>query len=368
MTTPRLNRLAYILQSAGLDALVLNPGPSLTYLTGLQFHLMERPTMAFFAPSGAITLVMAELEALKAQGLPFSPQVFKYNDDPSTWVGVYEQAVKAAGLDGKTIGLEPSRLRVLELRLFESTAPHARFISAQDSLSALRMQKDASEVAAMRHAVKIAQKGLQAILPIVKPGVTERELASELVLQILRAGSDPEFPFNPIVASGANSANPHAVPTDRKLVSGDMLVFDWGAAVDGYFSDLTRTYAVGSLEKEMSAIANLVLNANAAGRAAAKPGTAAGAVDQAARAEIERGGYGAYFTHRTGHGIGMEAHEEPYIFGANKMVLAEGMTFTVEPGIYLPGRGGVRIEDNLVITADGAESLSDMPRQVTVLG
>jgi Xaa-Pro dipeptidase len=193
-------------------------------------------------------------------------------------------------------------------------------------------------------------------------------LASELVLQLLRAGSDSEFPFSPIVAGGPNSANPHAVPTDRKLVAGDMLVVDWGATVDGYFSDLTRTFAVSKIEKEMAVIAGLVLNANAAGRAAARPGITAGSVDQAARAEIERGGYGAQFTHRTGHGLGMEGHEEPYIFGENKLILAEGMTFTIEPGIYLRGRGGVRIEDNMVITADGAESLSDMPRPVAVLG
>jgi Xaa-Pro dipeptidase len=175
------------------------------------------------------------------------------------------------------------------------------------------------------------------------------------------------LPFFPIVSGGPNGANPHALPSERKLQAGDLLVVDWGAAVGGYISDLTRTFAVGEVEAEYRKIHRIVLEANAAGRQAGRAGAPCAAVDQAARDVIRRAGYGEYFTHRTGHGIGMEAHEEPYLRGDNVQLLEPGMVYTVEPGIYLPGRNGVRIEDNVLITAGGVECLSDMPRELRVL-
>ena len=198
--------------------------------------------------------------------------------------------------------------------------------------------------------------------------MTEKELASELVVQLLRHGSDSEMPFAPIVSGGPNSANPHASPTDRKLQIGDLLVVDWGATYEGYISDLTRTFAVGEVDVEYRKIHHVVQEANAAGRAAAKPGVPCADVDKAARGVIEKAGYAMYFTHRTGHGIGMEGHEEPYMRGDNMQLLEPGMAFTVEPGIYWPGRNGVRIEDNVVITETGADVLSDMPREICVVG
>jgi Xaa-Pro dipeptidase len=220
------------------------------------------------------------------------------------------------------------------------------------------------ELAAMRKAVEIAQRGLQATIPSIRRGVSEQELASELTLQLLRAGSNPEFPFTPIVSTGPNSANPHASPSSKALSEGDLLVIDWGATWEDYISDLTRTFGIGNLDAEFIKIAEIVKESNAAGLAAARPGVTAGSIDRAARTVIENAGYGHYFTHRTGHGVGMEGHEPPYIRGDNPLVLEPGMTFTIEPGIYLPGKGGVRIEDNVVITHDGAESLSDLPRDL----
>ena len=147
-----------------------------------------------------------------------------------------------------------------------------------------------------------------------------------------------------------------------------MLVVDWGATYDGYISDLTRTFAVGEVSAEFQNIHKIVQDSNAAGRAAAKPGVPCANVDIAARDVIEKAGYGKYFTHRTGHGIGMEAHEAPYMRGDNMQLLEPGMAFTVEPGIYLTGQNGVRIEDNMIVTENGAESLSDMPREIRVVG
>ncbi len=368
MSNLRLDNLSSALRASGLDALALNAGPSLTYLTGLHFHLSERPVVAFFTPEGPPAIVLPELEGLKLEGLPFEIDAFPYGEDPAGWEAVFRRAASARGLDGRGVGVEPRAMRLLEFRHVQGAAPEADFPDASQLVSGLRVHKDPDEVAAMRKAVRIAQDALEAVLPQAKIGMTEQELAGELVVQLLRHGSQPELPFQPIVSSGPDGANPHAVPSGRRLQSGDLLVVDWGAAVDGYISDLTRTFAVGKVDEEYEKIHRLVQAANAAGRAAARPGAPCADVDRAARGVIEKAGYGEFFIHRTGHGIGLEAHEEPYMRGDNEAPLEPGMAFTVEPGIYLPGRNGVRVEDNLVITAAGAECLSDMPRELRVIG
>lgn len=368
MTQPRFDQLNASLRTSGLDAVILNPGPTLTHLSGLHFHLMERPVVLLFARDQTPAIVLPELELQKVASLPYDLQVFAYTENPSEWGKVFRRAAQALGLDGKRIGVEPRQLRLLEFRYVKEGAPEADYPDASDVLSALRLRKDQAEVDAMRRAVKIAQDALEATIPSIKIGMTEKELSSELIMQLLKCGSEPEMPFAPIVSGGPNAANPHASPSERKLQAGDLLVVDWGAAYDGYISDLTRTFAVGEVDEEYKKIHQIVQNANAAGRAAGKPGVPCAAVDKAARDVIEAAGYGVYFTHRTGHGIGMEGHEEPYMRGDNMQLLEVGMAFTVEPGIYLPNRNGVRIEDNVVITETGADVLSDMSREIRVVG
>jgi Xaa-Pro dipeptidase len=368
MTQTRLDKLNASLRTSDLDAVILNPGPTLKYLTGLGFHLMERPVVLFFAKDREPAIVLPELELQKVASLPYKLQAFSYPENPSEWDAAFRKAVQTLGLDGKRIGVEPRNLRLLEFGYVKDGAPEADFPDASVVLAGLRLRKEQAEVEAMRRAVRIAQTALEATLPLIKIGMTEKELSSELVTQLLKHGSEPEMPFSPIVSGGPNSANPHASPTKRKLQAGDLLVIDWGATYDGYISDLTRTFAVGEVDEEYRKIHGIVQDANAAGRAAAKPGVPCADVDHAAREVIEKSGYGKYFTHRTGHGIGMEGHEEPYMRGDNMQILEPGMAFTVEPGIYLPGRNGVRIEDNVVVTESDAESLSDMPREIRVVG
>ncbi|MBE0699795.1 MAG: aminopeptidase P family protein [Anaerolineaceae bacterium] len=367
MHNERFERLYPAIQAAGLDGIALNPGSSLTYLTGLNFHLMERPTVLLVVPGKTPVLVMPELEIAKARSAPVTLQSFTFGDNPARWVEAFKQAADTLDLAGKKVGVEPTRMRFLELQFLQDALPGARFVSAETVFNNLRMHKDGQEIAAMRQAVRIAQEALLATLPMIKPGITEHQVASELTIQLLRAGTDPELPFPPIVSGGPHSADPHASPSDRPLQKGDLLVIDWGATYKGYISDLTRTFAIGEVEPEFRHIAELVRMANQNGRDASRPGIPAGQVDAAAREVIEDGGYGKFFFHRVGHGIGMEAHEPPYMFGDNALILAPGMAFTVEPGIYLPGRGGVRIEDNLVITKNGAETLSDLPRELITL-
>jgi Xaa-Pro dipeptidase len=363
----RQRELAEIAREDGIHATVLNPGPSLVYFTGLHFHLMERPVVVIVCPDKPLVIVLPELEARKLDALRYDYLPFTYGENPAEWADAFMQAVGATESAAGKLGIEPRSLRVLEYNYLEEAAPDAYFTSAARAISKLRVQKSPAEITAMRAAVDVAQRALKACLSQIRLGMTEKALSAELVMQLLRAGTDTPLPFSPIVAFGPNSANPHAIPTDRTLSLGDMILVDWGASVDGYVSDITRVFVAGEAELELSRIARIVEDANRAAREAAGPGVPARVIDQAARETIAKGGYGEYFTHRTGHGLGMEGHEEPYIRADNLEPLKPGMTFTIEPGIYQGGRGGVRIEDDMVITGSGAESMTTLPRGLSSL-
>ncbi len=368
MYLARQQRLARIIRDMDIDALALNAGPSLSYLTGLHFHLMERPVLLLLVPGREILFILPELEQQKLAAIDYPVTACAYPENPADWPGTFRRAGDIMELAGKRVGYEPQQLRLLEYNYLKYAGESISFTDAANSLAKLRCVKDAAEIRKMRKAVHIAQDALKATLALATIGMSEKELANELVMQLLKHGSDPALPFSPIVSSGPNGANPHAGPTDRQLGPGELLIIDWGASWQGYASDLTRTFAIGTIDKEYEQIHRLVHQANEAGLAAAKPGAPCCAVDKAARNIIIDGGYGPFFTHRTGHGIGMECHEAPYIRDDNEQILEEGMTFTIEPGIYLPGRNGVRIEDDVVITADGAEALSTFPRKLVTIG
>lgn len=371
MSQERLSRLRDRLADTSLDCVAVIAGPNLYYLTGLSFHLSERPTVAFFPRQGEPVIVAGILEEPKVRArAPYPIRGFYYADSQGAqgMADAFAQASRALRLSTSRVGVEPLRMRVGELQLIEEAFPGSAVDSAEEVLAGLRMRKDAEEIGHMRRAVRMAERALEATLPYVRPGRTEREVAAELVVQTLRAGSDAELPFAPIVASGPHSALPHATVSDRAIQEGDLVVLDWGASSNGYVSDLTRTFAIGRIDPELAGIYELVKAANAAGTRAARPGVPCKAVDAAARQVIEAGGYGQYFIHRVGHGLGLEGHEHPGMHASNELLLEAGVTFTVEPGIYLPGKGGVRIEDDVAVTEDGVESLSEYSKELTVLG
>lgn len=362
----RLERLYAAMEVAGLDAILLNPGPSLPYFTDLHFHVSERPVVVCFAPGYTPTIVCPELEQLKLEHAAYDMDAYTYSERTESWQTAFTAALEHLPHDGK-VGIEDRSLRVLELRFIERALKTSQLVSAEEPVAELRMRKDAVELECMRKAVRIAEQALHDTLPYVRPGVSEKEINARLIQGLLQHGSGGELPFQPIIAFGANSANPHAVPTDNTAREGDLILFDWGANYNGYFSDLTRTFALGELSESLRNVYETVQQANEAGRKAGRPGVAAGHVDLQTRSVIEKAGYGRYFVHRTGHGLGLEVHEEPYIRSDNGQLLETGMTYTVEPGIYLAGQGGVRIEDDMVITSDGAESLSTYSRELTSL-
>ena len=367
MFKKRQEAILSFLGNKGIDGLVLNAGPSLVYFSGLHFHLSERPVVFFLVAGKKPLIILPALEEPKLEGLDFEVDPLTYPDDPARWQQVFTQGCTTVGLRGLNIGIEPRQLRMLEYRYLRVASATTKFDSCDAAISQCRSLKDRAEVSRLQKAVTIAQDSLKSILPQLTAGLTEQEVAAELAIELYRHGSEHPLPFSPLVSAGPNGANPHAKPSARRLMEGDLLVIDWGASWQGYASDLTRTFALGEVEPEANHIHELVKKANEAGRAAARPGAACSAIDLAARSVIEAAGYGPCFRHRTGHGIGMECHEEPYIHGGNMDVLKPGMTFTIEPGIYLAGKYGARIEDDVLITENGSRSLSDLSRELIPL-
>ena len=367
MNPERLARLTDQIVAHGFDGLALMPGPNLYYVSGIQVHVSERPILLFIPADDDPAIIIPTLEAMKAAaaGIP-EDRIFAW-DDAEGYQGAFQRACAHLELADYMLGVEALHMRVLELQMLQRYAPGLQIAHAEPALSALRSVKDASEIAAMEKAIAVAEKALKRLIPRIKIGLTERNIAAMLTQELLAAGAE-SMAFNPIVAGGPNSAVPHATPGDRPIREGDMLVIDWGVYVDGYPSDLTRTLAVGEVDEESRRIYDSVLAANEAARRAVAPGVTGREVDQAARKVIEDAGYGEFFIHRTGHGLGLEVHEAPDMSPTNNNPIARGNVFTIEPGIYLPGVAGVRIEDNVVATADGGRTMTGFERGLIRVG
>jgi Xaa-Pro dipeptidase len=366
MNQQRLQRLKKEIMAQGLDGLALVPGPNMLYLSGIHAHLSERPIVLFLLADAEPAIIIPKLEAEKAMRAGIlEGNIFHWNDVEG-YTGAFQLACSQLALPDLSIGVESLHMRVLELNLLQRYAPGISIAHAEPIMSALRQVKDETELATMQKAALVAETAMQNLLTRVHSGLTEKQIAAMLVQELTEAGSE-SVAFGPIVSAGPNGASPHAVPTDRPIQTGDLLVIDWGAIVDDYPSDITRTYAVGSIGPELARIYEIVKQANAAARAVARPGATGHDLDRAARAVIDEAGYGERFIHRTGHGLGLEVHEPPYIMEGNAEPLAVGEVFTIEPGIYLPGRAGVRIEDDIVITGDGHRSLTTLSRELVHL-
>lgn len=367
MNTERLAHLQQQIMANGLDGLALMPGPNMLYVSGIHAHPSERPILLFIPADDDPAIVIPVLESMKAQaaGIP-SDRIFAWSDDEG-YTGAFQQACAHLELSDYLLGVEALHMRVLELELLRRYAPGLQTAHAEPIMMHLRLKKDAAELAAMEKAIAVAENAMHRLLPRIKIGITEKEVAALLTQELLLGGAE-SIAFGPIVSAGPNGASPHAVPTERPLGTGDLLVIDWGCFVNDYPSDITRTFAVGEVNAESKRMYEVVRQANEAGKRAARPGSTGRDVDRAARGVIENAGYGEYFFHRTGHGLGLEVHEPPFMMEANTEPLGVGNVFTVEPGIYVAGLGGVRIEDNVVITPTGHRSLTSFPRELMIVG
>ncbi len=367
MNHQRLEKLRNQMSTQGLDGIALMPGPNMLYFSGISSHVSERPIILFLPAAGEPAIVIPTLEAMKARDAGISEKrIFGWNDQEG-YEAAFQQVSKELQLARWTLGVEALYMRVLEQELLQQYAPGIQMVHAEPAIYSLRTVKDETEIAAMEKAVSVAESAITALIPRIKIGMSEKQVAAMLTQELLTGGAEA-IAFGPIVASGPNSASPHAWPTDRPLQNGDLLVIDWGVYVDNYPSDITRTFAVGEIDDEFKHIYELVKQANSLGKETARPGATGQDVDRAARKVIVDAGYGEQFFHRTGHGLGLEVHEAPNMVEGNLESLRPGNVFTVEPGIYLTGRGGVRIEDDVLITPDGCRSLTSFSRGLISVG
>ncbi|WP_436499315.1 M24 family metallopeptidase [Actinokineospora sp. HUAS TT18] len=358
----RLDRARATAQAAGIDALVVAPGTDLTYLIGGTGHSFERLTCLVVADE--VVLVVPKLEAPGYAHLPTADLGVRI----ATWVDGENPYAMVAELVGQApqvgIGDMLPALHVLALR---DAMPSARQVLAGPVLSALRMRKDAAEIAGLRAAGAAIDRVHARMGEWLRAGRTEREVGADIAAAIVAEGhTRAEFV---IVGSGPNGASPHHEQSDRVIEPGDVVVVDIGGPIaDGYNSDSTRTYAVGEpRDADVLDTYAILQRAQQAAVDFVRPGVTAEQVDAAAREVIADAGFGEFFIHRTGHGIGLDVHEDPYIVAGNDRVLEPGMAFSIEPGIYQPGRWGARIEDIVVVTETGVEPLNNRPHELVVL-
>lgn len=362
--TDYTSRMAALLAQGGTDLVALVPGANMVYFTGLHFHLSERPIIALVHRDG-LSFIMPELEMPKLEQRPdLNAQAFIWRDADG-FAGTFQQAAGALSLDRARLGVDGMTMRIFEwLALRQAGVSAVEPMDLGRTLLLLRARKTADEVETMRRACQISEAALARTMARVQPGMKENEIAAMLEIE-MRAGGSDGLSFAPLVLTGPKSALPHGSTGDRALGEDEFLLIDFGAMAGDYPADITRTFCPGGRPTEqMRAIYDAVLRANAAARAAAGPGVTCGEVDRAARDVITAAGYGEYFIHRTGHGLGLEVHELPNIAAGDKTVLEPGMVFTIEPGIYIPGMGGVRIEDNVVVTESGLDVLTSYPREL----
>ena len=342
----RRTRAAAKLRERDLAALLVSPGADLLYLAGYRLFTSERLTCLVLDRDAKATIVCPELEAPRAAAA--APDVAR-----ATWGETENPYVLVASLVRAPGGIAVGdQMWAAFLLALEEALPRRSFHVASEITRGLRMRKDPAEVEALRLVSEAADRAYARILERSFAGRTEREIGADLA-EFLRAEGHDEVGFT-IVASGKNGASPHHETGDRRIADGDTVVLDFGGAMRGYRSDITRTVHVGkSAGSEERKVHDVVRRAQEAGYAAAREGASAESVDAASRGVIDDAGYGAFFIHRTGHGIGLDGHEHPYLVRGNRETLEPGMAFSIEPGIYLPGRFGVRIEDIAVIDGDG---------------
>ena len=357
----RIARAQAEMAARGIDYLFIGPSADLFYLLGFDAHLSERMNLLVIPKEGKPTYVVPVLEAPLVQDRSELATIARWTETEQP----AELVAKTVGdLTGKRIAVSEQLWSVFLLRL-QKAAPGAEWEPAVDVMRALRMSKDAYEIDRMREVSRRTDEAWHEFIEGGQiSGLTERQAMERLTALMTKRGIDAKFG---ICASGPHSASPHHHTGDRVIQTGDVIVFDWGGTLDGYHSDITRTIVVGEPTDEFRKVYDVVRRANQATLDAVKPGVACERLDEVARTMITEAGFGPQFLHRVGHGLGLDVHEEPYLVAGNKTPLAPGMIFSDEPGIYLEGKFGVRIEDSVLVTETGGERLNNATREITVM-
>jgi Xaa-Pro dipeptidase len=362
----RLERFTKWVSDNHLDFAFLSDPTNVFYYSGFMCHPHERLLGLFVIPGHEPFLVCPSMEESQAQDAGWPYEILGYNDIQNPWDLVKEALKKRHILHKPSVAIETDTLpyaRTEQLKaLFEST----RFISVEAAINEQRLIKDATELEHLKKACELADFAVSVGKNAIKKGKTEQALVAEIEYEVKKRGAEG-MSFATTVLTGAKSAAPHGNPDDRQIREGDFVLFDLGVIINGYCSDITRTFVYKHASVEQEQIYNTVLKAQVAAIQKAQAGVKIGDVDLAARTVIENAGFGQYFPHRVGHGLGLGIHEAPSMNSTNTSELKKGMVFTIEPGIYVPEIGGVRIEDDIYLSENGPVCLTGFPKQLQII-
>lgn len=354
-----------VCRDLGADAIALVPGSNFTRLFDASFHSQERPLVVVIPAEGAPAAVVPNLELTSFAKLNFEGEVFDWRDQDGYTAAF---AALAGHMPLRVLGVEGQVMRVFVHHALSSAYGEGfAAMDAEREISGLRMIKSEAELAKLQHAIEISERALASVLDQVRVGMTEKHVEGLLTQALFAEGADAHA-FRPIVCAGANSALPHGRAGEYEIRSGDALLFDFGAKSGDFCADITRTVFVGEPSDDAREVYETVLAANKRGHEVTRGGVSAHDVDDAVTGVLEASPFAAYIRTKTGHGLGRDVHEAPYIMRGNHQMLEPGVVFTNEPGLYLEGVLGVRIEDDVVVTETGCRSLTTFPKELTVIG
>ncbi|MDX1770042.1 MAG: Xaa-Pro peptidase family protein [Planococcaceae bacterium] len=361
----KINQISTYLKKHNIDAAFITTPDNVFYVSGFRSNPHERLLGVLVFQDAEPLMILPQMEVPDAKNAGWNFDVVGHQDTDQPWQ-LLKQAIENKKITPSQIAIEKSHMTVERLEAIQELYPDVTFTRLDDQLNSMRVVKDANELAILREAAAYADYAIEVGVSEIAEGKTELEILTAIELALKKKGIS-HMSFDTMVLSGPKTASPHGKPGDRKIQKGDLVLFDLGVIYKGYCSDITRTVAFGEPSTKQKEVYETVRKAEQAAVDAVKPGVKAMELDKIARDIITEAGYGEFFTHRLGHGLGISVHEFPSVTGNNEMELIEGMVFTIEPGIYDPSITGVRIEDDVVVTKDGVEVLTKYPKELVIV-
>ncbi|WP_425079223.1 M24 family metallopeptidase [Ruegeria denitrificans] len=362
---PDLSEYRKLAMDMSVDAVALVPGPNFTRALGKTFMSHERPFVVVIPAQGDPAAIVPNLELASWELVGFEGAVFDWRDQTG-----YDGAFSALAehIPIKSLAVEGQVMRVFVSAAFTRAIPDLRIVDGEREISGLRAIKTDDDIAALQAAIDISERALERVIADVRAGQTEKQVEQALIQALFAEGAE-SLAFSPIVAAGDNSARPHGkARADYRIRAGDALLFDFGARKHGFAADITRTFFVQDVPDEGRDVYDTVLRANKAGFEACRPGVTAHDIDDAVTSVLEASPFADRIRTKTGHGLGRDVHEAPYIMRGNSQIILPGMVWTNEPGLYELDKFGVRIEDDVLVTGDGCRSLTRFPKELTIIG
>lgn len=361
----RLDTLLNGMKKNNLESMLITSASNFYYLSGYYTDPHERVITVYVSTYHDPVIMVPSMEKDDAKNAGWNYEIIGYQDHENPWELLLNYLKQNDSIPS-SVGLENNHLSIERFKQIKDTFPKASFVDAQETLANLRVLKSKNEYTLLKEAASLADFGVETGIKAIQEGATELGIIAKIEYELKKQGVQG-MSFSTMALSGNKTASPHGNPSMKTIEKGDLVLFDLGVVFEGYCSDTTRTIAYKSITPEQEKIYNTVLEAEKNAIEASVNGTPVGQIDLAARKHIEHAGYGEYFTHRIGHGIGIEAHEYPSMHSKNELPLKPGMSYTIEPGIYVPGTGGVRIEDMIFMTSDGAETLTKSPKELQII-